>query len=95
MISIEGLDKSLVLMALWKHSKAQGMSFMGLPPEPPDVSTFQRVVDYTPDLNFEYVLGHVIKCNLSKDEFDPTWYDRDLGAGAAENAILEEFTRPD
>lgn len=40
-------------------------------------------------LYFDYVEGHVIKCDLSGDSFDEFLYDRDCGAGAAENAINE------
>lgn len=31
MVDIKGLDKAEVLHALWKHSIAQGLSFLGLP----------------------------------------------------------------
>ena len=30
MINIKGLDKAEVLLALWKGSHAQGMSFLGM-----------------------------------------------------------------
>lgn len=38
-------------------------------------------------LYFDYVDGHVIKCDLSGDEFNPALFDRDCGEGAAAKAI--------
>ena len=38
-------------------------------------------------LYFDYVHGHVIKCDISGDEFDPRLYDRDCGEGRGEEVI--------
>ena len=46
------------------------------------------------ELYFDYLFGRVIKCDIGGDELDSRLYDRDLGQGAAEMAILEEFTKP-
>lgn len=93
MVNIKGLDKAEVLHALWRHSHVQGLSFMGLTPEG---FTLQKAHDLIKErqensyrLYFDYVEGHVIKCDLSGDSFDAFLYDRDCGAGAAEAAIDE------
>ena len=93
MVNIKGLDKAEVLHALWRHSHAQGMSFLGLTPEGFTLEKAQELIKERQEKNarlyFDYVEGHVIKCDLSEDSFDEFLYDRDCGAGAAEAAIDE------
>ena len=93
MVDIRGLDKAEVLHALWRHSHAQGMSFLGLSPEGFTLQKAQELIHEREEKNarlyFDYVEGHVIKCDLSGDSFDEFLYDRDCGPGAAENAINE------
>lgn len=50
---------------------------------------FNAWVKTNPDvqLYFDYVDGHVIKCDISGDEFDPRLYDRDCGEGRAAEVI--------
>lgn len=93
MINIEGLNKAEVLFALWHTSHAQGMSFMGLPTTNFTLERAEEWVKDTPNMYFDYVDGHVIKCDISGDEFDPRLFDRDCGEGAAAKAIenLREF----
>jgi hypothetical protein len=38
-------------------------------------------------MNFDYLRGRVIKCEISGDELDVRLYDRDNGPRAAEAAI--------
>lgn len=98
MVDIKGLDKAEVLHALWRHSHAQGMSFLGLTPEGFTLEKAQELIKERQEKNarlyFDYVEGHVIKCDLTEDSFDEFLYDRDCGAGAAEAAIdeLRRFT---
>lgn len=98
MVDIKGLDKAEVLHALWRHSHAQGMSFLGLTPEGFTLQKAQELIKERQEKNarlyFDYVEGHVIKCDLSEDSFDEFLYDRDCGYGAAEAAIdeLRAFT---
>lgn len=93
MVNIRGLDKAEVLHALWRHSHAQGMSFLGLTPEGFTLQKAQDLIKERQENNiklyFDYVEGHVIKCDLSGDSFDEFLYDRDCGPGAAEAAISE------
>ena len=96
MIDIQGLDKGEVLHALWHASHVQGMSFLGLPKGGKfTVQRAKRIVkerlknitNNDCQLYFDYVDGHVIKCNLGGDTFDECLFDRDCGAGAAQRAI--------
>lgn len=89
MVNIKGLDKAMVLVALWQHSHAQGMSFLN-----ERMLTLSEAEEMINDrikknviLYFDYVNGHIIKCDITGDEFDPRLYDRDCGPGAAQRAI--------
>ena len=90
MVSIKGLDKAEVLKTLWDNSHPQGMSYIGLLKLEGKKFTLEHARDLiknTPNLYFDYVYGHVIKCDISGDEFDERLYDRDCGGGAAQRAI--------
>ena len=101
MINIKGLDKAEVLYSLWHNSHVQGMSFLGLPEKEFTLERAQELIketgyvlegEYRPGcLYFDYVDGHVIKCDITNDEFDERLYDRDCGEGAAAKAI--EYVR--
>ena len=85
-ISIEGLDKAAVLAALYNGSKVQGLGFL-------QANDDEMTVDEARDLlrnttSFDYLHGRVMKINLSFDtDLDTSGYDRDNGAGAAEQII--------
>lgn len=97
MLNIKGLDKAEVLYSLWHNSHAQGMSFLGLPQKEFTLERAQELIKergYDPEgenrpncLYFDYVDGHVIKCNITGDEFDERLYERDCGEGSALKAI--------
>lgn len=95
MINIKGLNKAKVLHALWHGSRTQGLSFLGL--RGPDF-TLERAEEIIKEREdkidnpnyryyFDYVDGHVIKCNIGGDEFDERLFDRDCGKNAAAAAI--------
>lgn len=97
-VSIAGLEKAAVLHALWHGSRAQGMSFMGLPTGDVTVEMCEEAVSPDADnsnahahqsrpLHFDYWHGRVLKVDISGDSFDPWGYDRDNGQGAAERVI--------
>ena len=90
-VNIKGLDKAEVLVALWKGSHAQGMSFLGMMKGGLTLEKAKGMVDELKEhdhpLYFDYVMGHVIKCDLTDDEFDPRLYDRDCGEGRAAEVI--------
>lgn len=87
-INIKGLDKAHVLKSLWDASHDQGLSFLGLPAN----NNFTLVmaeeeIKNNPSMNFDYVCGKVIKCDISGDTFDGWLFDRDCGPGAAARAV--------
>ena len=83
-VSNKGLDKAEVLLALWKGSHAQGLSFLGIIDA--GVLDIEKAKAHG-RLYFDYLNGHVIKCDITDDEFDPRLYDRDCGEGRAEEVI--------
>ena len=95
MINIKGLNKAEVLATLFNNSKIQGINQqlfdMGILSLPKDITTndAQTVLDKMGKIKyFEYLDGKVMKINLTSDiEFDERLYDRDNGAGAAQEAI--------
>ena len=87
-INISKLDKALVLMALYKHAKPQGMGFLHYTPDPMRRKEAEALL--AEGTYFDYVHGRVMKVDLSKDEFDPWLYDRDNGEGAALQALEKE-----
>lgn len=86
MINIKGLDKAEVLLALYKGSHTQGVSFLGMKGTF-DLEKAKKEIEETPSLYFDYVNGHIIKCDISGDEFDERLYDRDCGEGRAAEVI--------
>lgn len=90
-VSIKGLDKAEVLLALWKGSHAQGLSFLGIVDAGMlDIEKAKHCIEEAKAhgrLYFDYLNGHVIKCDITNDEFDPRLYDRDCGEGRAEEVI--------
>lgn len=85
MISIESLDKSAVLAALYNKAKVQGLGiFQALDG---DMTLEEATELLNEQTYFDYCHGRVMKVDLSKEEFDPWLYDRDNGPGAAERII--------
>jgi hypothetical protein len=85
MLSIKGIEKHKVLMALYNNSKPLGMGMMHYTPEDMTESEAKEIL--TKRFSFDYLKGRVMKVDLSEDEFDPWLYDRDNGEGAAEKAL--------
>ena len=87
MINIEGIDKAVVLAALYNNSKPLGMGMLHFKPEDMTVEEARELLEK--QTYFDYLKGRVMKIDLSGILLDPYLYDRDNGTGAAENAILE------
>lgn len=92
-MDISGLDKAAVLAALYNHARCQGMGYLHYDPKPMTVEEAQEILAKG-QTYFDYHKGRVMKVDLSGGFLDTRLYDRDNGLGAAENAILEELTRP-
>lgn len=90
LVDIKGLNKADVLMALYEASHYQGMSFLGMQKvfvHSDAVKLIDRCIENDTRLRFDYVNGRIIKCDITDDMFDPTFFDRDCGEGAAADAI--------
>lgn len=91
MIDIKGIKKSILLHQLWRFSQAQGMSFLSLPTRPMNEDAFKEIIEERQsegaDLYFDYLIGKVIKCDITGDKLDPWLYDRDNGEGKAETVV--------
>ena len=88
MIDISKLDKAAVLAALYNNSKQQGMGFLqvrgriGM-----TIDEAKELLTGDDDHYFDYLHGRVMKVDLSGDQLNERLYDRDNGAGAAQQAI--------
>lgn len=95
MIDIKGKDKATVFMALYNAAEPQGLGYLHYDPRPMtqfEAETILRVEGSKGSLYFDYVLGRVMKVDLTSDEeFDETLYDRDNGEGAAQRALDAVF----
>jgi hypothetical protein len=85
-ISIEGLDKSSVLAALW-NSAQQPPEWFEHHSGATHMSREQAAAHLQAHDGFDYLDGRILKMNLSGDAFDPWGYDRDNGAGLAARVI--------
>lgn len=89
-IEIKGLDKAAVLAALYNASRAQGMGVIHYDPNPMTIEEARDLLS-TGQTYFDYYKGRVLKVDLSGDTLDAWLYDRDLGQGAAEIAIINGY----
>jgi len=88
MVSIKGIEKARVLQALFNASRQQGLGFFAQEGAT-DITAddAEGIIKEYGGLEFDYVMGRVLKVDLSGDEFDEWLYDRDNGTGAALAAI--------
>ena len=86
MISISGISKAKVLVALFNASRQQGMGILDTQGAS-DLSLHEAEEITNEQLSFNYLRGRIMKVDISKDTFDPWLYDRDNGDGAAKKAI--------
>ena len=91
-INIAGIPKAQVLQALFNSSKQQGLGFLNL--NGASQMTLERaqgvVETYATEgieLNFDYLMGRVMKVGISGEEFSPRLYDANNGEEAAAAAI--------
>lgn len=91
-MNIKGQDKAVILAALYNGSRPLGMGMLHYDPRPMTVEEARTLLEK--QQYFDYLKGRVMKVDLSRDEVDLRLYDRDVGPGAGESAILEALTRP-
>ena len=84
-VDISEVDKLKLLRALWDNSKpAIFFKYNNVTPPDYDEELAKEVVkkDY-----IDYFQGRLIKCDLSKNEVDPSSYDKDYGKGTFEKIV--------
>ena len=86
MVDITGLDKALVLAALYNGARTQGMGLLWFVPGDMGHDEARRIFGASYG-KFDYVKGRLMKVNLSANSFDPSLYDRDNGQGMAQACI--------
>lgn len=84
-LSLEGLNKAQVLVALYNASKPQGLGRLHYNPMPMTEDQAAELLAQT--TYFDYIAGRVMKTNLSGNVLDTWGYDRDNGDGAAKRAL--------
>ena len=86
-ISIKGIDKAAILIALYNVARPLGMGFLHYTPEPMELDEANEIVKkYT---YFDYLKGRVMKVEIGGDELYTRLFDRDNGEGAAERALRD------
>lgn len=91
-MNIKGLDKAEVLAVLYNNSFAMGMGMLNyvegdLPIEEARIFINDAIVINSNLVYFDYLLGRIMKIDLTTDEVDTTKYNKDNGENAAENLI--------
>lgn len=86
-VDISGLDKVVLLEALWRRSKPAAFFYISGVSPPEFYSKVARDDGQRCGWSFDYYAGRVMKCNLSGLSVDPAGYDRDVGAGAMQDVV--------
>lgn len=91
-MDITGLDKAEVLAVLYNNSFAFGMGKLNyvegdLPVEEARIFISDAINHNYGYVYFDYLLGRIMKIDLTTDELNTCLYNRDNGVNAAENLI--------
>lgn len=84
-INLKGVNKALVLAALYNASMPQGMGWLHADPATMSEAEAAKLLEER--TYFDYLRGRVMKVDLSGDTLEEFLYDRDNGRGAAHAAI--------
>ena len=85
-ISIKGLNKADVFVALFRAAKLQeGIEVLEFKPIVMDKERAEPIIKKW--TKFDYFEGRALKIDLTGDEFDPRYYDRENGQGVAKEVI--------
>lgn len=85
-IDLAGLDKAVVLTALYNAAKPLFMGFMKFDPTPMSMKEARELLNGG-HTDFDYLKGRVIKIDLSTDQLKIDFYDKDNGQNAAQQVI--------
>lgn len=86
-IDISGLDKGVILAALWNSAALPPAHIHASPRTRPMSVEEGRSAVIDNEGGFDYYEDRLLKINLSGDTLDPWGYDRDNGAGLAAKVI--------
>ncbi len=90
-MNIAGIDKAIVLAALYNRARTIGLAgMMDFDPTPLDVLVARKIIKERRGANplyFDYFQGRCMKIDLSRDEVDTTLFDNEYGPGAAQRAL--------
>lgn len=85
MVDIRGIEKSVLLKALWEKSKpASFFTLSRMNPPPMDQNEFNTALERG---KADYLSGRVIKMDFSGDSVEPSGYDRDNGKGSVQRIV--------
>lgn len=93
-IDITGVDKAVVLAALYNAAKSQGMGDLESLGRPQMTTSTARGYLDQGQTEFDYVHGRILKIEFDGDELDVRLYDRDNGQGAAFKALKHLLKTP-
>ncbi len=85
-MNIKGLNKAKILAALYNNSRPQDAGFLQTLSGNMTEDIAQELLD-SGQRYFDYLLGRVMKIDLSKDEMRTELYDRDIGEGECERVV--------
>lgn len=87
MIDIKGMNKADVLAKLYNASHPLGLGILCASGKVMTTEEAQAILDSRQTTYFDYLMGRIMKVDLSGDELNPGLYDRDNGHGAAASAL--------
>ncbi len=100
-IDISGIDKAVLLAALYNNSRPMGMGFLqarsGAMSAEEAAEEIKRGDDSArmfgnkTELYFDYLRGRPLKSNISGDTFRPWGYDRDNGGPGTAAKIIAKL----
>lgn len=89
-MNIKGLDKAVILAALYNNSRPQGVIAAVVGFRRP-MTVDEARVHLESRHKFDYLNGRVLKVDLDEDDLFLALYDRDNGQGSGEAAIRAAF----
>jgi len=87
LMDISKMDKAEVFRRLYNRARAQGLGWLDFEHGPIEYEEAKSLVES--HNHFDYVKGRVMKVNLTGPDLDTRLYNRDNGAGAAEEALKD------
>ena len=87
MLSITGMDKVSILLALYENAESQGIA--SIVETPPTYEEAKEAINTSRSGRIDFFNGRAIRVQLRGRTLDPTMYDRANGEGACASAIYD------